>query len=133
MHAAHAFYINCSCHRLQLASIQAADAVGTVRRMFGTLTNLWKLFYYSPKRAGALKNVQSVLCTPELKIMKPSDTLWLSHERCVKAIQKELLALIITLHKLYDDSGDAEVLTRTCFELLQWGGHYQFVVSSSIF
>ena len=27
----------------------------------------------------------------------------------MKAIRKELLALIITLHKLYDDSGDAEV------------------------
>ena len=26
----------------------------------------------------------------------------------MKAIQKELLALIITLHKLYDDSGHAE-------------------------
>ena len=50
VHAAHALYIHCSCHRLQLASIQAADAVGTVRRMFGTMTNLWKLFYYSPKR-----------------------------------------------------------------------------------
>ena len=40
--------------------------------------------------------------------MKPSDTRWLSHERCVKAILKELPALIITLHKLYEDSGDAE-------------------------
>ena len=45
---------------------------------------------------------------PELKVVKPSDTQWLSHERCVKAIRKELPALIITLHKRYDDSGDAE-------------------------
>ena len=51
-----------------------ADAVGTVRRMFGTMTNLWKLFYYSPKKTEALKNVQSVLCMPELKVVKPSDT-----------------------------------------------------------
>ena len=50
VHAAHALYIHCSCHRLQLASIQAADAVGTVRRMSGTMTNLWKLFYYSPQK-----------------------------------------------------------------------------------
>ena len=108
VHATHALYIHCSCHILQLASIQAADVVGMVRRMSGTMTNLWKLFYYSPKKAEALKNVQSVLCKPELKAVKPSDTQWLSYERCVKAIQKELPALIITLHKLYDDSGDAE-------------------------
>ena len=80
VHAAHALYIHCSCHRLQLASIQAADAVGTVRRMFGTMTNLWKLFYYSPKKAEALKNVQSVLCMPELKAVKSSDTRWLLNE-----------------------------------------------------
>ena len=109
VHAAHALYIHCSCHRLQLVSIPAADAVGTVRMMFGTMTNLWKLFHYSPKKAEALKNVQSVLCMPELKVVKPSDTQWLSHERCVKAIRKELPALITTLHKLYVDSGDAEV------------------------
>ena len=67
-----------------------------------------EVFYYSPKKAEALKNVQSVLCMPELKVVKPSVTRWLSHEQCMKAIRKELPALIITLHKLYDDSGDAE-------------------------
>ena len=102
MHAAHALYIHCSCHRLQLTSVRAADAVGTVRRMFGTMTNLWKLFYYCPQKAEALKNVQSVLCMAELKVVKPSDTRWLSHERCVKAIRKELPALIIILQKLYE-------------------------------
>ena len=65
VHAAHVLYIHCSCHRLQLASIQAADDMGTVRRMFDTMTNLWKLFYYSPKNAEALKNIQSVLCMSE--------------------------------------------------------------------
>ena len=108
VHAAHALYIHCSCHRLLFASIQTADAVGRVRRMFGAMTNRWKLIYYFPKKAEALNNIYSVLCMPELKVMKPSDTRWLSHERCVKAIQKELPALTITLHKLYDDSGDAE-------------------------
>ena len=109
VHAAHALYIHCSCHRLLLAAIQAADAMETVRRMFGTMTNLWKLFYYSPQKAEALKNVQSVLCMPELKVVQPSDTRWLSQERCVKAIRKELSALIITFLKFYEDSSDAEV------------------------
>ena len=76
--------------------------------MFGTMCSLWKMFYYSPKKAEALKNIQSILNLPELKIVKPSNTRWLSHERCVKAILKELPALIITLYTLYDESGDAE-------------------------
>ena len=45
---------------------------------------------------------------PELKVVKPSDTRWLSHERCIKTIVKELPALITTLHQLYETSGDAE-------------------------
>lgn len=40
--SAHSMYIHCSCHRLQLASVQAAETNTTVNRMFGTMTNLWK-------------------------------------------------------------------------------------------
>ena len=40
--------------------------------------------------------------------MKPSDTRWLSHEHCVKAIHKELPPLLQTLSQLYESSGDAE-------------------------
>ena len=40
--------------------------------------------------------------------MKPSDTRWLSHEHCVKAICKELLPLLQTLSQLYESPGDAE-------------------------
>ena len=108
VHAGHALYIHCSCHRLQLASIQAAESVDPVKEMFGTMLSLWKLFYYSPKNPEALKDVQSVLNLPELKVVKPSDTRWLSHERCIHAIRKEIASLIITLGNLYEGSGDAE-------------------------
>ena len=40
--------------------------------------------------------------------MKPSDTRWLSHEHCVRAIYRELPSLIVTLQQLYETSGDAE-------------------------
>ena len=40
--------------------------------------------------------------------MKPSDTRWLSHERSVQAIYRELPTLIVTLQQLYETSGDAE-------------------------
>ena len=106
--AAHAIYIHCSCHRLQLASIQAAESVIAIKKMFGTMTTLWKFFYYSPKKAEALKSIQTVLNLPELKVVKPSTTRWLSHERCIQAICKELPALIVTLQQLYESSGDAE-------------------------
>ena len=76
--------------------------------MFGTTESLWKLFYYSPKKAEVLKDVQNVLGLPELKVVKPSSTRWLSHEKCIRAIRKEFASLVITLDNLYENSGDAE-------------------------
>ena len=40
-------------------------------------------------------------------MVKPSDTRWLSHERCIQAILKQLPALITTLHQ-FEESGEAE-------------------------
>ena len=78
--SAHALYIHCACHRLQLATIQAAEKNLEIKKIFGMMTNLWKLFYYSPKKAEALKEIQAILKLPELKIVKPSETRWLSRE-----------------------------------------------------
>ena len=62
VHAAHALYIHCSYHRLQLASMQAAESISAIKKMFGTMSNLWKLFYYSPKKAEAIEG-------PELTVV----------------------------------------------------------------
>lgn len=108
VHAPHAMYIHCSCHRLQLASVQAAESIPEIKKVYVMMGNLWKFFYYSPKKAEALKEIQCALNFPELKIVKPSDTRWLSHERCVRAIRREFPALVTTLQQLYETSGDAE-------------------------
>ncbi len=108
VHAGHAIYIHCSCHHLQSASILAARSIPQIQRMFGMITSLWKLFFYFPATAEKLKEVQAILNLPELKIVKPSSTRWLSKECCMKAICKELPAIILTLHQLYEASGDAE-------------------------
>ena len=55
--AAHSFYIHCACHRLQLASMQAANSAPEIKKMFETMANIWKLFFYSPKKAEFLKAV----------------------------------------------------------------------------
>lgn len=108
VHSAHAVYIHCACHRLQLASIQAAENITVINKIFTMMGNLWKLFFYSPKKAEALKEVQSALKLPQLKVVKPSSTRWLSHERCMRAISRELPAIIITLQQLHETTGDAE-------------------------
>ena len=80
---AHAIYIYRFCRRLQLISIHAA-ASGKVVRMF-----LWNhdqrldvVLLFSPKTRG-IEGHPGSSCFTELKIVKPCDSRWLSHERCV--------------------------------------------------
>ena len=74
----HALFVHCRCH--VLASIQAANATPGIKHVYTTLMMLWKFFHYSPKHVESLK-IQKVLHLSELKIVKLSDTRWLTHER----------------------------------------------------
>ena len=75
---------------------------------FGAMTSFLMLFYYSLQKPEAFKGIQTVLVFPELKIVKLSNTKWLSHECCIKAIGKELSPLLQTLSQLYKSFEDAE-------------------------
>ena len=106
----HAIFVHCHCHRLQLACVQAANATAGIKHVYITLTTLWKFFHYSPKRAQSLKEVQKVLDLPELKIVKPSDTRWLAHEKCVKAVKASYSAIVTSLEHIYQESHAPESL-----------------------
>ena len=77
-------FIHCRNHMLQLACVQAANQVSLIKRVYSNLTTLWKVFYYSPKKAENLKEIQAVLNMPQLKMLKPTDTRWLSHENTIR-------------------------------------------------
>lgn len=106
----HAIFVHCHCHQLQLACVQAANATTGIKHVYVTLTALWKFFHFSPKRAQSLKEVQKVLDLPELKIVKPSDTRWLAHERCVKAVKASYTAIVTSLEHIYQESHEPESL-----------------------
>ena len=106
----HAIFVHCRCHQLQLACVQAANATAGIKHVYVTLTTLWKFFHFSPKRAQSLKEVQKVLDLPELKVVKPSDTRWLAHERCVKAVKASYTAIVTSLEHIYQESHEPESL-----------------------
>ena len=45
-----------------------------------------------------------------MKVIKPSDTRWLAHERCVKAVQMSYTALVVTLDSNYQNFHAPEAL-----------------------
>ena len=71
---------------------------------------VWKMFYYSPKKFSALKEMQALFNHPQLKMIKPSDTRWLVHDRSVKAIMCSMRPLIDTLEHIHEDTGEPEAL-----------------------
>ena len=101
-------FVHCTCHRLQLAAVHASSEHNEVKRVLGTLLTMWKAFHYSPKKAENLAEIEAVLKTPELKILKPSDTRWLAQGRCVRAVQQTLQAIVATFEAIYEESGHAE-------------------------
>lgn len=106
----HAIFVHCHCHKLQLASVQAANKTDGIKHVYTMLTSLWKFFHYSPKRCESLKDIQKILDLPELKITKPSDTRWLAHEKCVTTVKKCYSAIVTTLEKIYEESHEPEAL-----------------------
>ena len=55
-----------------------------------------------------MAEVQAELNSPDLKMLKPSDTRWLAQERAVHAVRQTLPALVNTLEEIYEETGDAE-------------------------
>ena len=108
LHSPSAVYVHCRCHQLQLATLNAADEHREAKRVLGTLLTIWKAFHYSTKKAEKLAEIQAELNAPELKMLKPSDTRWLSRERAVRAVRRSLPALVTTFEEIFDETGDAE-------------------------
>ena len=51
-----------------------------------------------------------MLDLPDLKIAKPSDTRWLAHERCVKAVKASYAAIVVALDNIHENTHEPEVL-----------------------
>ena len=57
-----------------------------------------------------MKEIQRVLNLPEMKVIKPSNTRWLAHERCLKAVKVSYTALVVTLDSSYQNFHAPEAL-----------------------
>ena len=95
--ASRALFVHCRAHVLQLCCVSAASCMPSLMKVFATLMSVWKMFHYSPMKFSALKEMPALVNHPQLKMIKPSDTRWLAHDRSVKAIRRSLRPLIDTL------------------------------------
>ena len=97
--------IHCVAHRLAL---EAGERVKFIQDTFKpTLRQLFYFYENSSVRSSGLKALQELLETPELKLKKPLDTRWLSHDAACQALKKTLSAVIASLEREAEERGEA--------------------------
>ena len=104
------FFVHCRAHVLQLSCVSGARCLPSLKKVFATLMFVWKMFHYTSKMFSGLKEMEAPVNHPQLKMIKPSDTRWLPHDRSVKSIGCSMRRLIDTLEHIHEDTGEPEVL-----------------------
>ena len=109
--------VHCICHWLALATGQASSQIKYLKQMKDTLLALWKYFHYSTVRSAHFKGVQSIMESPELKVVKAVDTRWLSHKAAVTTLLHSLASVFVALQEQVDPTavGLRSVLARYNF------------------
>ena len=78
--------------------------------LYKTHLTLRQLFYFYENScvwSSGLKALQELLETPELKLKKPLDTRWLSHDNACQTLKKPLSAVIASLEREAEERGEA--------------------------
>ena len=88
---------HCSAHRLSLAACEASNAVASVKRFEEILNQTYTFFSRSSVRTAELQEMQTVLEEPHLKLQRPTETRWLSHQNAIDALRRSFKAVHATL------------------------------------
>ena len=107
-----------SPHTLSIATATNSNWLAYRLLMLLVVLNMFKS--HLPQHGGSfftilqsiqsLKEVLKVLDLLELKIVKPSDTCWLAHEKCVQAVKASYNAVVACLDHIYTDSHEPKAL-----------------------
>ena len=79
---------HCAAHRVALAACDAANAEPWFRKFEKSLNQVYTFFSRSSARTAELKEMQSLLDHPQLKLQRSTDTRWLSLENAVTALRR---------------------------------------------
>ena len=88
--------VHCAAHRLNLASLQAGDAIPYVKKFNTIIRQLFDFYANSAVRTAGLEEVQSLLQEKHIKILEPCVTRWLSIERSVHRIKDCYVSIVLS-------------------------------------
>lgn len=93
-------FIHCRCHVLQLCLLTACEDIPEIKECLSTLKSLVNFINRSSIRLSRFNDIQTLLQYPQLKLVRPGDTRWLSYFRSINVILRCYEPLIITLEHI---------------------------------
>ncbi|XP_070552438.1 zinc finger protein 862-like [Ptychodera flava] len=107
--------VHCICHRLALACTDTNASLNYINNVETMVTQLWKLFEYSPKKMAVYLKTQTEMKKIKLtsqtsrktvakKLKKACKTRWLSFESAVNSIYDEIVPVLRALEELQSDA-----------------------------
>ena len=119
--------IHCVCHRLALAAARAGNDVPYICNKFKpTLSQLFYFYHNSAVRMSGLQEIEKLLESPELKLKKPADTSWLSHDKACQTLARVFPAVCVSLSREAEERGDALAVGLYVYNVVR---KYNFVAS----
>lgn len=99
-------FIHCRAHLLQLCLLSACEEIPDVQSSLSILKSLFNFINRSSIRLARFNDIQTLLNHPQLKLINPIDTRWLSYFRCVFAVIRCYEPLLVTLEHIVNERGE---------------------------
>ncbi|CAF1440220.1 unnamed protein product, partial [Didymodactylos carnosus] len=98
-------FIHCRAHILQLCLLSACEDIPEVQESLLALKSLFNFINRSSTRLARFNDIQTLLKHPQLKLIQPGDTRWLSYSRSINAVIRCYEPLMITLEHIANERG----------------------------
>jgi len=108
----HLINVHCVAHKLALCTSQAAENIPQLKDHQETLTQLFKYFKFSSKRADKMRKIQEILDGPVLKYKEVYSVRWLSYYEALSAVHRTLASLLTYFAQSGDNDPKAIGLKR---------------------
>jgi len=100
-------FIHCRGHILQLCLLSACEDIPEIQESLLTLKSLFNFINRSSIRLSRFNDIQALLNHPQLKLVQPGDTRWLSYFRCITAVIRCYEPLLLTLAHIMNERSEA--------------------------
>ncbi|CAF4170764.1 unnamed protein product [Rotaria sp. Silwood2] len=112
-------FIHCRAHVLQLCLLSACEDIIEVQESLLTLKSLFNFINRSSIRLARFNDIQMLLKHPQLKLIQPCDTRWLSYSRSIIAVIRCYEPLMMTLEHIANERGEESPSASGLLSILQ--------------